>query len=261
MWGQFQSLIAWLKRLIGTDLPRSIPGSDDLGVSPLPLSSTEETDDWSWLHPPRNVDDKDAWDQYWQNQFKHSQGFCFLDLFSDDRELVEAIRGRDGRTVLCVGNGVSMEPWALSEAGLEVTALDVSSVATHTARSIEAPPEALEQYIDLTQRQPGGFVQFVVGDLFDVSACPGPFDAIIERRTVQLFDDADRARALESLVGRLGAGGIVFSQCHDGWSRPPAKPVHAAEAWFRAREEIAVLDNWELRATSGQVAWLLLTTG
>jgi hypothetical protein len=257
----FQSLFAWLKGRRGPHSLRITPSPEDLTANPAHTSSsTAKTDDGSWSLPPSNLHDSAAWNQYWQRKFEHLGWLCFFDLFSNDRGLVEAMRSRSGRTVLCVGNGVSMEPRALAAAGFEVTALDLSSTATDTARSMELALEALDSYIDPGQQQPGGSVQFVAGDLFD-QACPGPFDMIIERRTVQLFDEADRTRALESLVGRLGAKGILFSQCHAASWRPPGRPVHAAEAWFRAKESITVHKGRELHSTSGQVAWLLFTTG
>jgi hypothetical protein len=62
------------------------------------------------------------------------------------------------RSILCVGAGISGEPHALAAAGFDAM----------------VPSEFLEG-------------RTVAGDLRDVTICPGPYDVIIERKTLQLF--------------------------------------------------------------------------
>jgi hypothetical protein len=54
----------------------------------------------------------------------------FVHMFCEDWELVGAMRANGMKTVLCVGNGISQEPRALAWAGFDVTALDLSPLAT-----------------------------------------------------------------------------------------------------------------------------------
>jgi hypothetical protein len=91
------------------------------------------------------------------------------------------------RTILCAGNGVSREPRALAAAGFDVTSLDISPVAVSYAKAHDADSHRLGYFCSPKLHRPGGRVEFVAGDLLDITVCPGPFDVVIERRTVQWF--------------------------------------------------------------------------
>jgi len=56
-------------------------------------------------------------------------------------------------------------------------------------------------------RRGGGTLSFLSGDLLDPSFCKGPFDVIIERRTVQLFSSSERDEILQRLAARLNSNG------------------------------------------------------
>jgi hypothetical protein len=105
-------------------------------------------------------------------------------------------------------------------------------------------------------------VEFVTGDLLDLTVCPGPFDVVIERRTVHLFPEHERRAALEALAGRLSQVGIFLSQCDDpGWpsrSRPRPLPFHVAESWFR-EQGWTVWDGRPGSKLAGRVGWLIRT--
>jgi hypothetical protein len=64
----------------------------------------------------------------------------FVDLFCDDRPLVDAMRVNGFSSILCVGAGISLEPRALAAAGFQVTALDLSPFAIGIAQQATAPP-------------------------------------------------------------------------------------------------------------------------
>jgi SAM-dependent methyltransferase len=160
--------------------------------------------------------------------------------------------------VLCVGNGISQEPRALAWAGFDVTALDLSPYATEVAREATPPAESLARLVD---GRPGGLngnLKFVAGNLCDTDCCPGPYDVIIERLTLQLFSDEYKPRAMEAVANRLASPGIFFSQSHHGGWKPPAPRVHWNESWFRRA-------GWPIWPIDGplttRVAWLLTTTG
>jgi SAM-dependent methyltransferase len=217
-------------------------------------------DDLQWLIPPDDVRDAAAWDRYWTDQITHGVPLQMFDLFCDDRELIAFMVDRGFHSVLCVGNGISQEPEALRAAGFRVTALDLSPVAAQIAQAIETSEDGLSHIADAESHRPGGSLDYVTADLLDPAVCPGPFDVIIERRTVQLFRNAEFGEALDALSRRLRPDGLFFSQCHDGGWRPPAPRIHKAEAWFRVHGWTV----WEedLKAAPRQrLARLLMTTG
>jgi hypothetical protein len=83
-------------------------------------------------------------------------------------------------------------------------------------------------------RKDGGTLSFVTGDLMDAAICPGPFDAIIERRTVQLFPLEEQVPALERLSARLSDRGVFVSHQHNGGWRRDQPRNHYAEPWLVA---------------------------
>lgn|SRR5262245_14783745 len=215
------------------------------------------------------MDMKDAWDKWWQTSISEGDAAFFpvhpAPLGNGDGLLVGVMAEYGLRTVLCAGNGVSQEPRALANAGCTVTALDISAVATRCA---ETPPEELKRkyasaFWDQPVLRPGGSVEFVVGDLLDAAVCPGPFDVVIERRTVQVLEEQERAKALSALGKRLSKVGILLSLCLDdpfpmelGWSQHPSGLFHASESWFR-EQNWAIWDGAPSFPLTGRVAWLI----
>ncbi len=212
---------------------------------------------YSWMFPPSTVVDAAAWDHYWQGQLSHGVG-GMVHLFVDDGELVDAMRANALRRVLCVGNGISQEPRALAWAGFEVTALDISPLAAQAARDAVPPDDFLAGLVGGRSAGANGQLEFVVGDLIDPTCCPGPYDLVIERKTLQLWPEVDRPVAMQAVVNRLAPRGIFFSHCHDGRWRPPAPRLHPlqplieAQGWEPWRPEMPL---------TGRAALLALTTG
>ena len=203
----------------------------------------------------------DAWDEFWRNQVINGLGPPIYDMFVSDEALVRRMRERGLQTVLCAGSGISKEPWALCEAGFQVTALDISPFAEEIACTYELDDAYRAQLIGSELGRPGGRMDFVVGELQDGSVCPGPFDVIIERRTLQVFSEEERPNALDALLSRLANTGIFLSHCHDGAWRPPAEPFHATESLLRGRGLSLFYEDGELPASGGQVAWIFTSTG
>ena len=217
-------------------------------------------DDMAWFFPPRDVHDSAVWDRYWQDQAAHGLTPPLFDMFCHDAPLIQCLNARGARTVLCAGNGISQEPRALAEAGFEVTAMDHSSAAVHFAETWQFGPKELDRFCPTELRAPGGAVKLVTGDILSGSVCPGPFDAIIERRTLQLFPEEERGAALDALASRLHPNGLFLSHCHDGGWKPPGKPVHQVERFFRDR--CWVISRWgDLTDHAGRMAWLEMSTG
>jgi len=214
-------------------------------------------EDLSWMLPPRTLVDPAPWDRYWHDQLTHGMA-GFVHMFCDDGDLVDVMRANGLRTVLCVGNGISLEPRALAWAGFEVTALDLSPLALETAKGAAPPDEFLAGLVGRRSPALNGHVEFVVGDLCNVACCPGPYDVVIDRKTLQLYTDEERPTAMKAVANRLASPGIFFSHCHDGGWKPPAEPRHATQSWFVEEGWMFGGDDTPL---AGRVAWLLTTTG
>jgi hypothetical protein len=218
------------------------------------------------LNPPRDVRDPRAWDNYWRNQLEVGaldQGLA--DTMSSDAALPGLLTRRGSQTILCAGNGLSSEALSLTLLGFQVTALDISAVPArvlgrmlhnpeHPAHRIpgfgigddnavtfacDAPidPELCPAMHRSAAHAPrgGGALAFVTGDLMDPNVCPGPFDVVIERRTVQLFPQHEQISALDRLIGRLAERGVFVSHEHQGGWRPGEPRTHLAEAWLTSR--------------------------
>jgi|CXWL01.1.fsa_nt_gi SAM-dependent methyltransferase len=227
------------------------------------------------------METKDAgfWDDWWKHRLLEVASSRFLfpgfpgpigwDPYSLYRlvnrdDLLATVMSEQGlRTILCVGNGISQEPRALAAAGFDVTALDISSVAVSYAKAHDVDVGRLGEYCSPMLHRPGGRVEFVVGDLLDSTVCPGPFDVVIERRTVQWFTEHERASALSAIARRLSRIGIFISQCLDdpfpselGWSQHRSGLFHASEFWFREQGWV-ICDDVASPPRAGRVAWLV----
>jgi len=99
----------------------------------------------------------------------------------------------------------------------------------------------------------------VTGDLMDASLCPGPFDAVIERRTLQLFPPEERVAALERLEARMAPNVLFVSHQHYGAWKPEEPRLHYAQEW--ATERGFVAEHTPDGATAARAARLIFTTG
>ena len=218
-----------------------------------------DDEDFSWMFPPQDLLDPDAWDQYWISHLEHGIGPQFADMFCWDDELVGAMIRADVKSVLCVGSGISQEPRALAEAGFTVVAMDLSPTAIEIARSVDFTGDDVGSFFDPKFRRPGGSIDFVVGNFLDPCVCAGPFDVIIERRTAQLFAARDLDAVMSKLSNRLSENGIFFSHCHEASGGPWDEPIHFATPWFRDNG----WSDWygEGEKPAGRVAWTFISTG
>jgi hypothetical protein len=245
------------------------------------------------LLPPRNVHDRRAWDEYWKNHLECGTiKQAFSDWMTSDRTLVGLLIQRGARTILCAGNGLSSEALTLALHGFDVVALDISLVAAAAMRARMSGPEYPAHRIPgLAEREDGswsfgppgpidpalcppmhrsadcpnrggGSLAIVAGDLMDPGVYPGPFDAVIERRTAQLFPEAERDVVLERLTARLADRGTILSHQHCGaWTFGQPR-VHFAEAWLAGHGFSVVCDAFESpRGAAERLACLVFTTG
>lgn len=240
---------------------------------------------------PHDVHDAQAWDRYWSAQIEVGgmieQGFS--DMMSSDAQFIPELAQRGVRTILCAGNGLSTEPLVLALHGFKVTTLDLSTIPRAFVAAIIANPGHLFHGVPgftvrgdaafsfesdcpidpgvcpqmhRTEGHPptgGGSLAAVTGDLTNTDICPGPFDAVIERRTVQLFNGDERPAALGRLVARLGPRGMFVSQQHVGCWKPQEPREHFGNHWLRKQGFVA--RGSPEADSAARVAWLVFTTG
>lgn len=280
-------LVAWFRRVFGRTSTAGVPPSNDAAA----LAAWIAASDAGLLDPCRDVHDRDAWDEYWKNHLRVGtieQGFA--DEMSSDENLPSLLAWRGCRTILCAGNGISTEATSLTLHGFDVTALDISTVpaellvaslrdAEHPLRRIpgfsmhddgsvsfggDGPIDPqlcprMHQNGEYLPRR-GGSLSLIAGDLIDPTICPGPFDVVIERRTVQLFPAEERLAALDQLIARLATPGVLVSHEHQGAWRPGDPRAHYAESWLGPRDFIVQSDT-SFFDSSVRLAVLIFSSG
>jgi len=183
------------------------------------------------LHPPRDVHASGPWDEYWRRQ--HDSGlWVFHEVFVDDRDLLRVIEARGFQSVLCVGSGLALEPHALAAAGLRVTMLDISRDVVAAMSATTFPPDAFSRILDASQLRAGGSLECVAGDLTDPAVCVGPYDVVIERKTLQLFPETERGAALAAVAARMNPNGILFTHAHNSRGGPGRPRNHFVEPFL-----------------------------
>ena len=224
------------------------------------------------------MQDASLWDTWWKDAISRGRLNHYLfpmieaplvkhlgayyDVVNSDSLLVAIMAEYGLKSVLCAGNGLSQEPRALALAGFDVTAVDISPAAVSVARAFEFGPNDMLRFCDPGAQRTAGHLDFVVGSLLDTAVCPGPFDVIIERRTVQRFGEQDLSTALLALAGRLAKVGIFLSHSNDidYCSSKKTRLFHASESWFR-EQGWTIWDGAPGSTMSGRVAWLVGSTG
>jgi hypothetical protein len=245
------------------------------------------------VDPPTDVHDATAWDEYWKSRLlEGGEERELADQRASDPALPALLARRGVRTILCVGNGNSEEAAALALHGFDVTVLDLSPVlATYVKLSLAERGHPLRRVpgfrlgadgtvhfdapgpIDPALCPPihrseefaprgGGSLSFATGDLSGLAVCAGPYDAIIERRTLQHFRDNDLVAGLEKLIQRLAERGTFVSQEHRVGEGPDFVNPHYAEAWLLAHG-FARYDGRRPEAHDGapRLAYLMNTFG
>jgi len=226
-----------------------------------PRSPTDDIlEDIAWIFPPKDVHNADAWDSYWKKQIEHGFGPAFFDMFIRDDIIVKAAQRFGLSTVLCVGNGISQEPVALSRAGLRVTAMDISPLAISLCQAFSEKFHSEDHYISPSLLLPDGTVNFVVGDILNRYDCPGPYDIVIERRTIQDYPEDQRREAVAAIISRISTRGILVSHCHDGAWKPPAEPYHSTRSLI-AGLGIEIWKGGDITNLDGRIALTLTSTG
>lgn len=180
---------------------------------------------------PDDPCDPAQWDRYWATLMISDGHPDILRASWDALRQVTLDRMLEARvrSILVVGNGPMPEPHYLALAGFEVTALDLSPLATRFARARPFDLPRFSVYLDgegecktnkelaalvARYRRDGGSVRWVTGNFMDPAVLPGPFDMVLSRRAVQCQGDRFR-EALRRLAARVRAGGLLLEHSHN----------------------------------------------
>ena len=133
--------------------PKPTPPAERADPPPRTRSEAEHERLMAWAHAmetgalavPDDVHDGEAWDRYWRTQIEVGaieQGFN--DMMASDPKLVSLLIERGATSILCAGNGLSAEAYALALHGFAVTALDIAPILAPAFRGayIDGPGDA-----------------------------------------------------------------------------------------------------------------------
>lgn len=171
---------------------------------------------------PRNVESREEWDRYWQGKSLRG-GLPWQSWKAQFAPWMRVFRKRGLSSILFLGNGMSPEPQLFAYAGFQSTSLELSRVANEQAAAWTFPRHS-EDNCPLCQsqevcwfstvEQPSGKSTFVTGDFLNPHLCPGPFDAVVIRRTLHLFDSQKMHEVLRRVRERLRPGGVFVAEIH-----------------------------------------------
>jgi len=147
------------------------------------------------------------WNQVWESTYTPEDRDLRLHLAPC---LIECLRKRKARTILCVGNGTSLEAQAFVYAGYMVDVLDISSTANRILHEATPDREMLYRRLGRRPAVPGGRLVTHTGDFRVATLCPGPYDMIITRRMLAYLPQQELLSALTALQARLGPQGLFF---------------------------------------------------
>lgn len=187
---------------------------------------------------------KQRWDVFWATLIEPDRAYT---IFSGEHRHLEDADGQvtlgqlerwraaNVRSVLIVGNGVSLEARGLAALGFDVTALDVSSLATHFARHLPWDAECMRHYLvddhgepvatPSDHFRPGGSLQYACGDFRRPDVLPGPYDLVVGRRVFQC-NMPDNMPALDAAIDRLRPGGFILVHEHNMYRHREAYRQH-----------------------------------
>src|SRR5262245_20086352 len=98
--------------------------------------------------PPRDWEDVNGWERSWQEALADDFYKDFDSIGFPGGKILDRVAGWRGqdRRLLCAGNGISLEPYALAHKGFHVVVVDVSSTACEFVRQTTPTPELLAQF-------------------------------------------------------------------------------------------------------------------
>ena len=147
------------------------------------------------------------WNQVWESSYPPIDREFGLD---HAQLLLECMQIRQAQTILCVGNGTSLEAQAFVYAGYKVDVLDISATANRVLHEETPDREMLFRFLGRQHGKPGGRLVTHTGDFRGASPCPGPYDMIITRRMLSYLPQQELLSALKALQMRLGPAGLFY---------------------------------------------------
>ncbi|WP_413172945.1 pentapeptide repeat-containing protein [Anabaena azotica] len=181
---------------------------------------------------PTNVNDAEGWNYFWKYLITKGYQYDFLcHIFDDSDWLIPFLQKLEYKTVLCAGNGISLEAYILAYIGFDVTVLDVSAYANQYLANYPLSYQELNWFAYFSDNNLDNIstaeisnkvktVKFITGSIFDSEICPGLFDVIITRSTVQLFNlmsEDKLIEAMQSLLNRLSPTGLLINHGHNAY--------------------------------------------
>jgi len=195
---------------------------------------------WADDYPlPLDPSNEQGWDCFWESMIPQKMGdeiFDYLGGADTLRSWAAILKARGCNTILFAGNGISLEPLIFADMGFVVTVLDISAKAnrflTNLSDCIGSNRELFERQIELLGLSEQSIqnlipsVKIVTGDIYQTTCCPGPFDIMITRRTLQCYwnwnPDAENQNAgnkviegIKALFNRLSCNGLLYFHCHN----------------------------------------------
>jgi len=202
------------------------------------------------------------WDQFWE--INPDGGDFGADL---TEYLVPILRQRAPLRVLCVGNGKALEAHALAAAGFKVDSLDISPSVKAFLEAVKVSNAVLARILKEPCDGELARPTIYTGDILNAEDCPGPYDTVIIRRTVQHFPDEAIPRVMELICNRLTDTGLLVLQGHNA-----GQSLSLAARWLYERK---IPVAWNLCHKDGRhfaypgfgtyrksrVAWLIRSSG
>lgn len=195
-----------------------------------------------WYPVPYDPSDIEGWNFFWRKLISsdgnnYGSYDLLYDILEESDRLIPELQKRGCKTILCAGNGIAMEPYMLAYLGFSVTALDISSQATKYLANFPITPQYVKnfcyfisekgresspiEFSDRELKKIKSSVKFVTGDIFKPRYCPGPFDAIITRRTLQCFwkesGGEKTFQGIQALLDRLSPTGLLYFHGHNAY--------------------------------------------
>lgn len=129
------------------------------------------------------------WDNYWKNIISKEGIKGNISSFEIIDKIVPILKKVQLKKILCVGNGISLEPLALAYIGFDVDVLDISKDAIDFLSTYKLSSDDAKKFFLEDQHCVEGKANYIVGDFRDKSVCPGKYDVVITRRTLHDFED------------------------------------------------------------------------
>jgi SAM-dependent methyltransferase len=157
------------------------------------------------------------WDSYWKNIISKEGIKGTFSYFEIIDKIVPILEKLQLKKILCVGNGISLEPLALAYIGFDVDVLDISKEAIDFISNYRLSSDDAKKFFLEDQHCIGGKINYIVGDFRDKSLCPGKYDVVITRRTLQYFTRDNFFGNLNTLIEKLNEGGIFINHTHNAY--------------------------------------------